>query len=155
MQQVKDSFYMALRDRLCAANMADAIDLVVVENSREMWLGEPGKIYLRWSEEPKVPIDALAAGWHALHCEMGYRVAGSDVANGEDRGRQLAVLDRLLGSVIEPRKTRLLDFSQTPAADLSKFILWAKPALDVVKETAADIQRPVHLNVLWQEEESA
>lgn len=155
MQQVKDSFYMALRDRLSVTNMAGTVELVVVENSRDGWLGETGKVYLRWSDEPKLPGDALAAGWSALHCEIGYRVTGSDGGNGEDRGRQLASLDQLVGSLIEPRRTPLLDYTQTPASDLNNFILWTKPAMNAPKESAADIQRLVHVNVLWQEGEPA
>lgn len=157
MQAVKDSFYMALRQRLVQSSptrtMGDASQpaIVVCENVCEPWLPSNDVFYLRWTSGGKLPPDASAAGWRALHCEIAYGTAGSETANGEDRGRALAELDAELCSILMPRQTALLDYSLDPPASLNGTVLWTQPILDDAKDSGGLIQRTASVSVFWQE----
>jgi hypothetical protein len=157
MQAVKDSFYMALRQRLAQSfptrTMGDANQpaLVVCENVSEPWVPANDVFYLRWDADEQLPADASAAGWCALQCELTYRTAGSGSANGEDRGRALAELDLELQSILEPRQTPLLDYTQQSPAALNATLLWTKVSLDLAKNNEGTLQRTARLSVLWQE----
>src|SRR5512146_2653480 len=92
MQAVKDSFYMALRQRLAQSyptrSMGDTNQpaLIVCENVSQSWVPANDVFYLRWTSDEKLSPDASAAGWRAQQCEITYGTAGSESANGEDRG---------------------------------------------------------------------
>ncbi len=157
MQAVKDSFYMALRQRLVqsfpARTMGDTNQpaLVVRENICEPPVPVNDAFYLRWTADEKLPADASAAGWRALQCEIAYRTAGTESANGEDRGRALAELDIELHTILASRQTALLDYSQNPAAPMNATLLWTPARLDDAKDSGGIIQRTARLTVLWQE----
>ncbi|MDT8068673.1 MAG: hypothetical protein ROO76_10975 [Terriglobia bacterium] len=157
MQAVKDSFYMALRQRLAQSyptrSMGDTNQpaLIVCENVSQSWVPANDVFYLRWTSDEKLSPDASAAGWRAQQCEITYGTAGSESANGEDRGRSLAELDAELHSILEPRQTALLDYTQEPPAMLSGTVLWTHATLDDAKDTGGVIQRTARLSVLWQE----
>lgn len=157
MQAVKDSFYMALRERLAESfptrTMGDANQpaLVVCENVSESWVPANDVFYLRWTADEQLPADAFAAGWRALQCELTYRTAGTESANGEDRGRALSELDLELQSILEPRQTALLDYTQDHPAALNATLLWTKATLDLAKDSDGTLQRTARLSVLWQE----
>ncbi len=157
MQAVKDSFYMALRQRLAqsfpARTMGDANQpaLVVCENVCESWVPANDVFYLRWTAQEQLPADAVAAGWRALQCEITYRTAGTEGANGEDRGRSLAELDLEFQSILEPRQTALLDYAPDSPAALNATLLWTHVTLDLAKDSGGAVQRTARVSVLWQE----
>lgn len=157
MQAVKDSFYMALRRRLAQSypqrTMGDANQpaLVVCENVCEPWLPANDILYLRWTGDEKLPADAAAAGWRALNCEIAFGSAGTESANGEDRGRAVDELEAELRSILEPHQTALLDYAEDPPATLNATLLWTHATLDDAKDTGAVIHRIARLSVLWQE----
>ncbi len=157
MQAVKDSFYMALRQRLAQSYptriMGDTKQpaLIVCENVCEPWIPANDAFYIRWTSDQKLPVDASAAGWRALECEIGYSTAGTESANGEDRGRALAELDAELQAILAPRQTAFLDYSQDPPATLSGTLLWTRSVLNDPKDSGGVIQRTARLSVLWQE----
>lgn len=155
MQTVKDSFHVALRDRLANAQAQDvaATSLLVCENARYAWLAYPDTFYLRWAGETKLPSDAQCAGWRALRCEIGYRTQGSELNSGDDRGRRLAALDELLLAIVAPRKAALLDCEQDPPLVLEGPVLWSMPEFEDAGEKLSGIQRVASINVLWQETE--
>jgi hypothetical protein len=148
---------MALRQRLAQSfptrTMGDTAQpaLVVCENVSESWAPANDVFYLRWTADEQLPADASAAGWRALQCELTYRTAGTESANGEDRGRALAELDREILSILEPRQTALLDYTQQSPAALNATLLWTRAALDLAKDSGGAVQRTAHMSVLWQE----
>jgi hypothetical protein len=155
MQPVKDSFYMALRERLTNSQHAEGsgpTPIFVCENQRCAWLADPGAFYLRWSGEMKLPVEVQSVGWRALQCEIGYRTAGSDISSGEDRGRQLAALDGELRSVAAPRQAALVDYSQATPCSLNRVVLWTEPTFSDSQDKLNGIQRIAQLCVLWREE---
>src|SRR4051794_36352731 len=111
MQKIKDSFFIALRDRLAVLNPLRTVSvqgvsrpaILVIEN--ELVAGgpqEPEVFYVHWGmtsaasgtervEEPLVKVN----------CEISYSTEGSDDLSSQDRGRTLAALDRELMLIAE------------------------------------------------------
>lgn len=158
MQAVKDSFYMALRDRLTQINPARTLGgterpaVLVGENESEDWLQTPEAFCLHWLGDATLPADASATGWRSLRCEIGYRTKGSEIASGEDRGRVLAQLDGELQAMLDPRKTELCDFTTDPETELGTMILWTAPKFQDAKDDVHGLQRIVQTEILWRED---
>jgi hypothetical protein len=154
MQVVKDSFFIALRDRLANSETGgDAPRLIACENDRCAWLAEADTFYLRWKGEVELPVDAQRAGWRALQCEIGYRTLGTEVCSGEDRGRKLSALDAQLLAAAAARKSELLDCEEDLPTALGAVILWTGPALKSAEDKLNGLQRLAQLSVLWRDEE--
>jgi hypothetical protein len=139
MQSAKDSFYIALRDRLAALNPQRTVFLngvtrpavVVVENECITAAGPlPEAFYLGWGTAQ--PAAATLNGQPpllALACTISYWTGGSAEMQGVDRGRVLAQLDFELLSICSPLSTPQCDYSQTPPANLGTNVLWTLPDL--------------------------
>jgi hypothetical protein len=158
MQEVKDSFYMALRERLAEVNPARTIGeaarpaVLVCENESEEWLLTPEAFYLRWLGQSALPADAAAAGWYGLHCEIGYRTTGSELSSRQDRGRTLAALDVELRAMLQPGSTQLKDYSSNPEQALDSVILWTAPVFQEPKDEVNGLQRIVGVEILGRED---
>jgi hypothetical protein len=134
MQAAKDSFYMALRGRLAVLNPARTVVIdgvavpgIIVRENMEPRFNEAqagvfyvdfGDILIAESTRPMLGID----------CHVWYASEGSS-ATGVDRGRVLAEMDVELLGTCDPPHTEMLDYSQTPAADLGSGIFWTVPVL--------------------------
>lgn len=153
MQTVKDSFYMALRERAQSSGTGCA-QLAVVENERSASLARGDVFFVRFMGLPEVPDEATVAGWRKMRCEIGYRTDGSELSAGEDRGRKLSELDAQLRRLLEPRWTALMNYEITPAEALGERVLWTAPEFGAVEDGAEGIQRQVTLTLLWRAEES-
>ncbi len=150
MQFAKDSFYIALRDRLATLNPQRTVFLngvtrpavVVAENEHITAAGQvPEAFYIRWGD---VRPGAMRGGPHpllALECTISYGTAGSADKQGVDRGRVLAELDCELLSMCSPPYTPKCDHMQTPAADLGTKVLWSTPELRLTTRLQASEQR--------------
>lgn len=158
MQEVKDSFYMTLRERLSELNPARTIGeaprpaVLVCENECQPWLLMPEAFYLRWLGQSGLPNDAVAVGWHGLRCEIGYRTAGSELSAGKDRGRTLAALDVELRAMLQQYSARLKDYSIDPDRALDSTILWTHPVFQEAKDELNGLQRTVAVEILWRED---
>jgi len=139
MQSAKDSFYVALRDRLAARNPQRTVFLngvtrpavVVMENECVTAAGPlPEAFYLGWGTAQQV--GAMRNGQPpllSLECTISYWTGGSAEMQGVDRGRVLAQLDSELLAICSPPSAGKCDYSQTPAADLGTKVLWTLPEL--------------------------
>jgi hypothetical protein len=134
MQAAKDSFYMALRGRLAVLNPArtmviDGITLpaIVVRENMEPRFGEaqPQAYYVDFSD---ILIAESTRPMLGLDCHIWYASEGSG-GTGVDRGRVLGEMDSELLGICDPPHTEMLDYSQTPAADLGSGIFWTVPVL--------------------------
>ena len=125
MQATKDSFYIALRDRLVLVNPNRTVTLdgvtrpaiAVVENEPPM-NGPPlcNTYYLSWGN---VQAAKLGAGsLMALDCTIAYRTQGSAEIANLDRGRELSRLDSDLLAICSPPQTAKCDYSSGSAAPL-------------------------------------
>jgi hypothetical protein len=134
MQAAKDSFYMALRDRLAALNpgrttVVDGVTvpaILVRENMAPQFAeAQAGTFFLDFGEVQIVESTRPILG---LDCHIWYASEGS-VAAGVDRGRGLAEMDSELLRICNPPHTGMRDYSQAPSLDLGSGIFWTMPDL--------------------------
>ena len=134
MQAAKDSFYMALRDRLAGLNPARTIvvdgitipAIVVRENMEPQFTeAQPEAFYVDWGEVQIVESTRPILG---LDCHIWYASEGSGGA-GVDRGRTLAEMDEELLRICQPPHTGMRDYSQSPSESLGSSIFWTMPDL--------------------------
>lgn len=142
MQCAKDSFYMALRERLARVNPARTVTIggitrpaiLVVENepvSGSEPLGDTFHIYwgaARASKQHSGGERALLG----LECTIAYRTGGSGAA-GADRGRSLGALDEELLAICQPGWTAKRDYRQAPAVELGTNVVWTAPELGEIE----------------------
>ena len=150
MQFAKDSFYVALRDRLAALNPQRTVFLngtlrpavLVVENECITAAGPlPEAFYLGWgTAKPVHAVDNPPL--FALECGISYWTGGSPDMQGMDRGRVLAQLDSELLAICSPPFTAKCDYSQNPAANLGTKILWTLPELRFRTPTQSQATAP-------------
>src|SRR5258708_5435949 len=129
MQNIKDSLYVALRDRLAALNPARTVTVlgvtrpavIVPENEiADSALPLPEAFYLAWgAASAAAGTERLDLPLLKIRCEITYWTQGADDLSSQDRGRTLAQLDEEFLSVTTPPRTALKDFSQVPVADLA------------------------------------
>jgi hypothetical protein len=138
MQFAKDSFFLALQQRLVALNPARVITLngatvpaiLVVENlppsSAEP---QPNTFYIEWGAAGVIEGHAGNKAIMSLECEISYYTLGT-VQSMVDRGRVLGELDEELLGICQPPNTEKRDYTQSPSADLGTSVFWGQPAFD-------------------------
>ncbi len=159
MQAAKDSFYIALRDRLVAVdpNRTVTIDgatrpaIAVIEN--EPPTAAPllcDTFYLGWG----AARTALPSGgaFMAVDCTISFRTKGSIESGGLDRGRDLASLDNDLLAICFPPQTTKCDYSSGSPVSLGSTLFWTQPVLEIAKSTPPYIGRDVTLTVFFYAE---
>src|SRR5690349_20459352 len=126
MQYTKDSFYMALRDRLAALNPARLVTInattrcaIVVAENEPLTPATPlpNTFYLTW-HAPKTTAPPFA-----MDCVISFEAEPTTDA-AVDRGRILTQLTNELLSITSPPHTRKRDFTQFPSLDLGTDIFW-------------------------------
>jgi hypothetical protein len=139
MQYTKDSFYLALRDRLAALNperkvVVDGVErpaVLVVENEPVNAAPPlPNAYYLAWGA-PQIVAGSEGSQRPLMkaECRVAYRAA-SVMAGGVDRGRSLSTLDAEFLRLSTPPRTPKLDATRTPAASLGTYVFWGMPVFD-------------------------
>lgn len=139
MQHAKDSFYVALRDRLAALAPARTITLggvtrpaVIVEENEPLTAAapQPCAFYLRWGAARIVSATrASRRPLLGIECLISYCTPGDPDLQGVDRGRALAALDLELLRICSPCEAAKCDHSQSPPADLGTRLHWTMPEL--------------------------
>ena len=122
MQNAKDSFYMALRNRLVAVNPERTIMLrgamrpgILVEEAEAPFNQLPTDVFvLRWLGMG-VEVD-LASTMAAEECEILYQTCGCQTFGGLDRGRALSEMNEELVAILQPFWTPKLSYTATPPA---------------------------------------
>lgn len=136
MQFAKDSFFLALQERLAALNPVRSVTLngatvpavVVVENltptSAE---AQPNTFYLEWGAAQVLKGYTGAGALMSLEAAISYYTVGS-VESMVDRGRMLAELDAELLAICQPPCTEKRDYTRSPSADLGTAVSWDQPS---------------------------
>jgi hypothetical protein len=161
MQFAKDSFYVALRDRLAVANPARTVAIngavrpavLVAENEPATASSLGANVFqLTWSAAQAVPGEGTAKRpLMALACEIRYGTSGT-LDGGVDRGRIMAALDGELLAICSPGRTKKQDFTQTAPADLGSSVIWTKPQfkpIDTDRKTGLLLVRNAELTVFF------
>ena len=152
MQNIKDTFYIALRERLAALNPARVINiggtvrpaLVVTENEVTA-ATEPlaDTFYIHWLAARELCDQGLME----LDCEIRYAVEGSESVAYQDRGRALAKSDEELLAITFSASAALNDYSgDTPLAQGTN-IFWTRPELGPIKIDGRRLARVAKLRV--------
>jgi hypothetical protein len=72
-----------------------------------------------------------------MDCGIWYASEGTTGGSGVDRGRMLAEMDDEVIRICMPPHAGMLDYSETPSADLGSGIFWTTPELGIAPgETA-------------------
>ena len=133
MQNAKDSFYMALRNRLAAFNPERTIMLrgamrpgILVEEAEAPFNQLPTDVFvLRWLGMG-VEVD-LGSTMAAEECEILYQTCGCQTFGGLDRGRALSEMNEELVAILQPFWTPKLSYTATPPAALLTQVFWDEP----------------------------
>jgi len=135
MQFAKDSFFLALQQRLAGLNPARTVTLngttvpaiAVVENLPPSSAEPQGNtFYIEWGEAAVERAHAGNAPLMSLNVLITYYTLGS-VQSMVDRGRILAELDDELLGICQPPSTGKRDYTQAPSADLGTSVFWDQP----------------------------
>ncbi|HWR34725.1 MAG TPA: hypothetical protein VN622_02505 [Clostridia bacterium] len=154
MQFAKDSFYMALRNRLSALNPARTCEvdgevrpaIVVVENEAPaLSTGMSDVFYVRWG----ALSGAGEKGPGALECTVEYSTAGTAEAGSLGRGRALAALDCELLRICQPASGAKCDFTQLASTELGTHIFWSAPRLGALEVRGQTLWRQAALTVFY------
>lgn len=159
MQPTKDSFYVALRDRLVAVDPNRTVTLdgatrpaiAVIEN--EPPTGAPllcDTLYLHWGNAKLAPLSVGTL--MAIDCTISYCTKGSVQNANVDRGRDLASLDNDLLAICSPPQTAKYDYSTGSAVSLGSTIFWTLPVLNAAKSTPPYVGRDVVVTVFFYPE---
>jgi hypothetical protein len=166
-QAAKDSFYLALRDRLALRNPDRKVTLggeerpaIVVAENELVAAASPllEVFHLNWSKAQVVTRDEPAPLLKA-RCEISYATEGSDPLNAQDRGRTLAAMDAELLDICRPGRAEIEDFS-TLAEDPTPFapgmtLFWSLPELGEIETDGRRVSRAATVEMFTLLERSA
>ncbi len=139
MQAAKDSFYVALRERLAGLNpsrtmVIDGVTvpaIVVRENMEPRFVeAQAGAFFLDFGE---ILIAESSRPMLGMDCHIWYASEGSG-GTGVDRGRMLADMDGELLGMCDPPHSAMFDYSRAPIEDLGSGIFWTVPVMNEVPE---------------------
>jgi hypothetical protein len=138
MQNAKDSFYLALRNRLAALNPERTIMVrgavrpgILVEEAEAPFNQLPNDVFiLRWLGHG-ADID-LASTLVAEECEIIYNTCGCQTFGGLDRGRALTQMDTEALSILQPFSTPKMSYSAQPPVALLTQVFWDEPVFSPV-----------------------
>jgi hypothetical protein len=145
MQFAKDSFYMALRERLAALNPQRVVTIngasrpavIVAENEAVVPVEPlPDAFYIEWGAVRIADRQASSRPLMGMECVISHHTLGT-VESEVDRGRSLAELDTELLSICHPHHTAKQDFTQSPSRPLGTNIFWTIPELGEVSGIVA------------------
>jgi hypothetical protein len=140
MQFAKDSFYMALRERLAALNPQRVVSVngvtrpavIVAENEAVVPVEPlPDAFYIEWGAARAATRQLGTKPLMGMECVISHHTLGT-VDSEVDRGRTLAALDTELLSICHPAHTAKQDFTQSPSVSLGTNIFWTTPELGEV-----------------------
>lgn len=160
MQFSKDSFYMALRERLAVVNPLRTVTLdgaerpaIVVAENEPVGLTEAQRdvFYLWWGKAmPLAGHDDGKRPLLALEAALYYHTAGT-ADDASDRGRGLAELDLELMEMCAPAYAAKQDFTQTPPLALGTNVLWTRPQFEALAPKDGEASRAGNApNLVWR-----
>jgi hypothetical protein len=159
MQNAKDSFYMALRNRLAALNPERTIMVrgavrpgILVEEAEAPFNQLPNDVFiLRWLGHG-ADID-LASTLVAEECEIIYNTCGCQTFGGLDRGRALTQMDTEALSILQPFSTPKMSYSSQPPLALLTQVFWDEPVFSPVVTVRDRLTRSAKVMVYSYQEQ--
>ncbi len=156
MQNAKDSFYIALRDRLAALNPVRMVKVrgaqrpsLLVEDAETAQNQLMNDVFvLRWTSVAVVP--QYSCRLISLSCELIYSTSGTQGIAGLDRGRSLSEMDRELLAILHPLCTPKRDYA--PTAAMRTNVFWTEPELGITVADRNALTRTARTTVFSFEE---
>jgi hypothetical protein len=158
MKKARDSFYVALRDRLQALSPARQVLLrgvwrpgILVEENESYVAVTPDNVFvLRWT---KAVVDEQHALVRAQQtCEIQYQTAGTATAGGLDRGNMLTAMDAELLSIMQPQQVQKTDYAVTPPTAMGTRVSWTGPVFAPAIRERDRLMRKAEITVVSYEE---
>ena len=158
MQFAKDSFYIALRDRLAAVNPARTV--VVEGRMRPAVLVDenepansapppPNAFHLTWGIPEYVKgTESARRPLMKVDCRFFY-CAGGAQPGAVDRGRVLTALDSDLLQLVSPPRTPKCDCAHTPPVSLGTTVYWGLPEFGDIESAHDELKRQARLTVFF------
>jgi len=152
MQFAKDSFFLALQERLGGLNPARTVVVngatvpaVVVAENLPPTSGEPfpNAFYIEWGAASVMDGHAGNGALMGAECMISYYTLGS-VESMVDRGRVLGELDAELLGICQPTNTEKRDYTQAPSVDLGTRVFWTQPVFEEKQKSATVDQAERH-----------
>jgi hypothetical protein len=154
MQFAKDSFFLALQQRLAGLNPARMVTIngttvpavLVIENLPPS-SAEPqaDTFYIEWGKADVVGGHAGDSALMSLECAISYYTVGT-VQSMVDRGRVLGQLDDELLGMCQPTNTEKYDYTQSPAADLGTAVFWNQPSFEETRASGFEDKTEPHMD---------
>ena len=159
MMNAKDTFYIALRDRLAVVNPERRMltrgamrpSVLMEEAEPAASTAEQDVFLIRWKGSRRER--SLSQTLALMDCEIHYGTAGSALACGLDRGRALAAMDEELMQMLEPPRAATMDYSTTPCSATGTTVFWTEPEMGTTTTTRDALARVVKLTVMAREAE--
>jgi hypothetical protein len=146
MQFAKDSFLLALQSRLAALNPARMVTVngatvaaVVAAENLPPAASEPqpNAFYIEWGSAAVIGGHAGNGALMSLDCVISYYTLGT-VQSMVDRGRVMGELDNELLGICQPPYTEMMDYTQSPSADLGTSVFWTQPTFQEVTTSGVE-----------------
>jgi hypothetical protein len=159
MQNAKNSFYLALRNRLAALNPERTIMVrgavrpgILVEEAEAPFNQLPNDVFiLRWLGHG-ADID-LASTLVAEECEIIYNTCGCQTFGGLDRGRALTQMDTEALSILQPFSTPKMSYTAQPPVALLTQVFWDEPVFSPVVTVRDRLTRSAKVMVYSYQEQ--
>jgi hypothetical protein len=159
MQNAKDSFYMALRNRLTTINPERAILLrgavrpgILVEEAEAPFSQPLNDVFiLRWQG---LGVDTdLGSTMASEECEIVYQTCGTQSFGGLDRGRALSEMDAELVAMLRPFFTPKLNYTATPPVTMLTKVFWDEPGMGPTIVLRDQLSRSARVTVYSYQEQ--
>jgi hypothetical protein len=161
MQRAKDTFYIAVRDRIASLNPARTVLVrgllrpgVLTEESELAAAYQPVNAFrLQWTALSVRPEDAMPLV--KMGCEIRYSTAGNSGNGGMDRGRLMAAMDAELTAALNaaPQSAVKMDFAAAsgPALMQTK-IFWSDVVFGDLVVNGEQLERVATVDVYSYQE---
>src|SRR5580698_1962252 len=144
MQFAKDSFFLALQQRLAGLNPGRTVTIngatvpaVIVTENLPPSSAEPmpNAFYLDWGAAIVVAGHAGNGALMSIDGLISYYTLGT-VESMVDRGRVLGQLDDELLAICQPTNAEKRDYTQAPSADIGTRVFWSQPTFGETRKSA-------------------
>lgn len=159
MQFTKDTFLLALRDRLAALapdrtvivdGAARAAVLVAENESSSAAPPLPRAFYLHFGACEAINPSSPAP-LYRLDCEIAYRTGAGD-GDSYARGRALGALDQELLCLCSPPRTAKIEGTQIPARPLGSIVSWSALSFLAAEDAGSELSRRARLSLFFYAE---
>jgi hypothetical protein len=155
MQFAKDSFYMAMRDRLSDADPERTVSVegvvrpavLVAENEGDVSAVKDAFV-ISWGDAQTVGNGTAVM---KMDCVIRYTTCGSDGTSG-DRGRSLGNLDAALMSISQPPRVAKTNYTVVPPQSMGTMMFWTDLEFAAPRDKNGAISREARTTIYFYSE---